>query len=184
MVSSDTVDIDVLNPIGCLQLFPSIFHYRITHSPVSLVLVSPLHAHLAQGTQKTIGTETLTAAFLFHSVSRNQATMMSACDCEVLGLRASGNGRTCVQHHCCGMLVVPNDNIKFYTTVIDGMGMGEGSKSVPEEAIKAVLIRNGTECCTVGFLCKSVVVVERDKARFVGALHRSYSCMMSLQTKQ
>jgi hypothetical protein len=66
------------------------------------------------------------------------------------------------------MLVVPNDSIKFKTTVMDGMGMGEGSKSVPEEAIKAVLICNGTECCTVGFLCKSIVVVEKDKARFVG----------------
>ena len=94
--------------------------------------------------------------------------MMSAHDGEVLGLQASGNGRSCVQHHCCGMLVVPNDIIKFKTTLIDGMGMGEDSKSFPEEAIKVVLIRDGTECCTVGFLCKSIVVVERDKARFVG----------------
>jgi hypothetical protein len=94
--------------------------------------------------------------------------MISARDGEVLGLQASGNGRSCVQHHCCNMLVVPNDSIKFKTTLIDGMGMGEDSKSFPEEAIKVVLICNGTECCTVGFLCKSVVVVERDKARFVG----------------
>ena len=94
--------------------------------------------------------------------------MMSALDDEVLGLQASGNRRSCVHHHCCAMLVVPNDIIKFKTTVIDGMGMGESSKSVLEEAIKAVLICNGTECCTVGFLCKSIVVVEKDKARFVG----------------
>jgi hypothetical protein len=65
------------------------------------------------------------------------------------------------------MLVVLIDIIKFKTTVIDGMGMGESSKSVLE-AIKAVLIHNGTEHCTVFFLCKSIVVVERDKARFVG----------------
>ena len=94
--------------------------------------------------------------------------MMSARDGEVLGLQVSGDGRSCVQHHCCGMLVVPNDIIKLKTTVIDGMGMGEGSKSFPEEATKVVLIHNGTECCTVGFLCKSIAVVERDKARFVG----------------
>ena len=86
--------------------------------------------------------------------------MMSARDGEVLGLQVSGDGRSCVQHHCCGMLVVPNDIIKLKTTVIDGMGMGEGSKSFPEEATKVVLIHNGTECCTVGFLCKSIVVVE------------------------
>ena len=66
------------------------------------------------------------------------------------------------------MLVVPNDIIKFKTTVIDGMGMGEDSKSFPREAIKVVLIHNRTECCTVGFLCKSIVVVKSDKARFVG----------------
>ena len=66
------------------------------------------------------------------------------------------------------MLVNPNDIIKFKTTVLDGMGMGEDNKSVLEETIKAVLIRNGTEHCTVGFLCKSIVVVERDKTRFVG----------------
>jgi hypothetical protein len=95
--------------------------------------------------------------------------MMSAHDGEVLGLQASGNGRSCFQHHCCGMLVVPNDIIKFKITVIGGMGMGEESKSFPEEDIKVVLIHNGTECCTVSFLCKSVVVVERDKARFVGS---------------
>jgi hypothetical protein len=92
---------------------------------------------------------------------------MSVYDGEVLGLQAFGNGRSCVQHYCCGMLVFPHGIIKFKTTVIDGMGMGEGNKCVLEEAIKAVLICNGTECCTVGFLCKSLVVVERDKRRFV-----------------
>jgi hypothetical protein len=66
------------------------------------------------------------------------------------------------------MLVVPNDIIKFKTTVIDGKEMGEDIKRFPEEAIKAVLICNETECCKVGFLCKSIVVVERDKGRFVG----------------
>ena len=46
--------------------------------------------------------------------------------------------------------------------------MGEDSKSFQEVALKVVLICDGTECCTVGFLCKSIVVVEKDKARFVG----------------
>ena len=47
------------------------------------------------------------------------------------------------------------------------MSMGEGSKNMPEEAIKDVFICNGTEHCTVGILCKFIVVVEQDKARFV-----------------
>jgi hypothetical protein len=48
------------------------------------------------------------------------------------------------------------------------MGMGEGSKSMLEEAIKTVLHCDGIEYCTMGFLCKSIVVVESGKARFVG----------------
>ena len=98
---------------------------------------------------------------------------MSACEGEVLGLRASRNGRSCDQHHCCGMLVVPNDIIKFKTTVIDGMGMGEGSKGVPEEAIKVVLICNGTECCTVGFCASPLLWLREIKQDLLGALHRS-----------
>ena len=54
------------------------------------------------------------------------------------------------------MLVVPNNIIKFITTVIDEMGMGKGSKCMPEEAINAVLLSNGTDHCTLGFLCKSI----------------------------
>ena len=111
--------------------------------------------------------------FHYFQSTKNQATMMSACDGEVLGLWAFGNGRSCVQHHCCGMLVVPNDIIKFKKTEIDGIGMGESSKSVQEEAIKAVLICNGTECCTVGFLCKSIVWLKKIKQDLLGTLHRS-----------
>ena len=43
------------------------------------------------------------------------------------------------------MLVVPNDIIQFMTTVINGMGMGEGGERILEEAIKTVLRCNGTE---------------------------------------
>jgi hypothetical protein len=85
---------------------------------------------------------------------------MSGCDGDVLGLRASGSGTSSVQHYCCGILVVPIDIIKFKTTVIDGMSMGEGSKSIPEEAIKADFSCNGTDHCTFDFLCKSIVEVE------------------------
>ena len=90
---------------------------------------------------------------------------MVASDGEILGLRASGNGRSCVQHSCCGMVVAPNDIIRFKTTVIDGVNQNEG---IPEEAIKAVLVRDGTELCTVGFLSKAIVVAERKKERYVG----------------
>ena len=71
------------------------------------------------------------------------------------------------------MLVVPNDIIKFKTTVIGGMGMGEGSKSMLEVAIKAILIHDGTELCIVIFLCKSIVVVREIHSDLLGTFHRS-----------
>ena len=97
--------------------------------------------------------------------------MMAACNGEVLGLRASGNGRSCGQHNCCGIFVVPNNILHFKLTVIDGMGGGkEGDNEdvMPEEDIKDVLVQDGTELCTVGFLSKSVVAVEKDRERYIG----------------
>ena len=70
------------------------------------------------------------------------------------------------------MLVVPNDIIQFMTTVINGMGMGEGGERILEEAIKTVLRCNGTELWTEGILYKSTVVVDLDKARFVGCFQQ------------
>ena len=72
--------------------------------------------------------------------------MMTACDSEVLGLRASGNGRSCCQHKFCGMAVGPNDIPNFKLAIIDGMG---GLKEVVDQAtilegaIKAVHVWDG-----------------------------------------
>ena len=45
---------------------------------------------------------------------------------------------------------------------------GEGSKSIVEEASKAVFIYYGTELCTVGFLWKSIVASDMDKSGLIG----------------
>ena len=91
--------------------------------------------------------------------------MMAACHGKVLGLKASGNGRSCGQHNCCDIFVVPNNILHFKLTVIDGVGggkVGDNEDITPEEAIKAVLVWDGTKLCTMGFLSKSVVAVEKD----------------------
>ena len=62
---------------------------------------------------------------------------MATSDGEILGLQDSGNGRSCVQHPCCGITVVSNDIIRFKTTVIDGIIQSDG---ILEEAIMAILI--------------------------------------------
>ena len=84
---------------------------------------------------------------------------------DIFGLLASGNGRSCVQHPCCGMAVILNDIVRFKTTVFVGVNQSNG---IPEEAIKAVLICDGTELCTVGFLSKAIVMTERKKGSGVG----------------
>ena len=83
--------------------------------------------------------------------------MMATCYGEVLGLRASGDGRSCGQHNCYGIIVVPNDILCFQLTVIVGMGGGKDGDNkdiMPKEATGAVLVWDGTKLCTVGFLSK------------------------------
>jgi hypothetical protein len=97
--------------------------------------------------------------------------MMTACDSEVLGLIVSGTGRSCCHHDCHSMVVVPNDILHFKLTMIDVMGGGkevENEDTMPEEAIKVVLVQDGTKLCTLDFLSRSIVEVEKDKARHIG----------------
>jgi hypothetical protein len=66
-------------------------------------------------------------------------------DIEIVGLQASSNGRSCVQHKVCGEHVVVGDvlRLKRCVVTVDG-GV--------EEAIKLVKIADGSETCTVGFV--------------------------------
>ena len=81
-------------------------------------------------------------------------------DGEILGLRGTTNGRSCEQHACCGAIVRPNDCVQFKATVvlIDG---------VDQAGIKAVLILDGTELCTVGFLGKNIAALKKTSDKFV-----------------
>ena len=45
---------------------------------------------------------------------------------------------------------------------------GDNEDIMPEEAIKVVLVWDGTKLCTVGFLSKSIVAVEKDRERYIG----------------
>ena len=81
-------------------------------------------------------------------------------DGEIVGLKASNNGRSCESHACCGSVIIPDDLVRFKLTIAEVNG-------VAEEAIKAVRIRDGTETCTIGFLPRNVVV--SDKAKYIGA---------------
>ena len=74
---------------------------------------------------------------------------MAGCNNKDVCLQASGNGEPCAQHHCCGIFVIPIDTFMFKTTVADGMGFDEDGKVMPEETIKAALVPNRIELCTI-----------------------------------
>ena len=76
-------------------------------------------------------------------------------DGEIVGLKGTSNGRSCGQHTCCGSCVREGDLLRFKVCAIqhkDGM---------VETVVKAVLIWDGTETCTVGFAPRHITVVER-----------------------
>ena len=79
-------------------------------------------------------------------------------DGEIVGLKASNNGRSCESHECCGENLSADDLICFRFCVLD-------FEDGPEEAIKAVRIRDGTESCVVGFLPRNIV--KSRKAKFI-----------------
>lgn len=76
-------------------------------------------------------------------------------DGEIIGLKASNNGRLCESHECCGENLSADDLIRFRFCVLD---FEDGT----EEAIKAVRIRDGTESCVVGFLSRNIVKSRKD----------------------
>ena len=56
----------------------------------------------------------------------------------------------------------------FKTTVADGMGFDEDGKVMPEETIKAALVPNRIELCTIWFHSKALVEIDSNKEIFVG----------------
>ena len=66
-------------------------------------------------------------------------------DLEIVGLSSPDNGRSCCLHDVCGAQVKEGDLLRLTKTVIFRNG-------IPEEAIKAVVIVDGADACTVGFV--------------------------------
>ena len=76
-------------------------------------------------------------------------------DGEIVGLTGSSNGRSCEQHTCCGSCVRVGDLLRIKVGVVQH---GDGTV---ETVVKAILIQDGTETCTVGFAPRHIAVVER-----------------------
>ena len=81
---------------------------------------------------------------------------MDERDGEIVGLVGKSHGRSCSCLDCCGLAVRPDDIIRFKLEVLEDLG----------EVPKAVLVRDGTELCTVGFLPKHIVH-RKDKQKYL-----------------
>jgi hypothetical protein len=92
-------------------------------------------------------------------------------DGEIFGLHSPDNGRSCTQHACCGHHVVPGNIVWFKREVMEVV------YQVPEDpdpdaqietVIKAVLVLDGTEHCTIGFLPRHVAARPEEAAQLHG----------------
>ena len=100
-------------------------------------------------------------------------------DGEIVGLHNPGNGRSCNQHDCCGLHVRPGDLIRLKREVMEVIYQQDGDPEPDarfETVIKAVVIRDGVEACTVGFLPRHVACRPQEAA----FLHRKFGQILEL----
>jgi len=73
---------------------------------------------------------------------------------EIVGLDHHTNGRSCTAHDCCGEHVEVGDVVRLVKTVVTYNDM-------PEEAVKCVKVVNGVDTCTVAFIPRSLMGLEK-----------------------
>jgi hypothetical protein len=88
-------------------------------------------------------------------------------DGEIVGLHILDNGHSCTQHACCGRHVVPGNIVWFKREVMEVVYQVPGDPEPDariETVIKAVLVLDGTERCTIGFLPRHVAARPEEAA--------------------
>ena len=101
--------------------------------------------------------------------------MMRSCKSKVLGLTVPGNGRSCRQHTCCGMFVVPNDIIPFRLAVLHGMGeeMEIENKDIkPKKPQKLFMSRMAPSCTQWDSYQHKLLQQRRIRKYILGDLHK------------
>ena len=69
---------------------------------------------------------------------------------EIVGLWESSNGRSCKEHVACGGSLQVGERVMFQATSVIVNGSNQN-------AIKAVVFRNGRESCTIGILPQRII---------------------------
>jgi hypothetical protein len=81
-------------------------------------------------------------------------------DGEIVRLDKPDNGRSCNMRKCCGRHLHVGDIVRFKVVVLDVCYEDTDEGVEPdqrlEQVVKAVVIVDGTEMCTVGFLPRHV----------------------------
>jgi hypothetical protein len=88
-------------------------------------------------------------------------------DGEIVGMHASTTGRSCNQHECCGRHLQPGQIVRLKTEVMEVVYETPGDPEPDarvETIIKAVLVLDSTEFCTVGFLPREVAARPQEAA--------------------
>jgi hypothetical protein len=89
-------------------------------------------------------------------------------DGENVVLHASTNGRSCNQHECCSRHLQPGQIVMLKAAVMKVVYETPGDPECDarvETIIKAVLVLDGTELCTVGFLPRHAAARPQEAAR-------------------
>ena len=79
-----------------------------------------------------------------------------AKDSEIVGLKGTGNGRSCISPVLCGEHVKLDDLVQLRLSVPDIDGK-------IEQAMQVVLIQDGTESSAIGFLPRNIVKSRKEK---------------------
>jgi hypothetical protein len=88
-------------------------------------------------------------------------------DGEIVVLHSPDHGHSCTQHACCGCYVVPGNDARFKREVMEVVYQVPGDPEPDawiKTVIKAVLVLDGTELCTVGFLPRYVAARPEETA--------------------
>jgi hypothetical protein len=89
-------------------------------------------------------------------------------DGEIVRLHSPDNGRSCTQHAYCSPHVVPGNIVRFKREVIEVVYQVPGDPEPDariETVIKAVLVLDGAEHCTIGFLPRHVAARPEEAAQ-------------------
>ena len=76
---------------------------------------------------------------------------------EICGLKCGDRGRSCARHIICGSQLKVGDIVKIVYTIVEVPREDGQNGVIAEGALRAILLEDGQETCTVGFMPRACV---------------------------